>query len=160
MIIIKPKKIQWKELIISFIIALGTGGLSALLTPDSKEVYASLIKPPLAPPGGVFPIVWTILFILMAIAAYMVYVSDSSKKNAALAVYVLQLFFNFLWTVLFFAFQVCLPAFVCLVILWALILITVLRFYRINKTAGYLMLPYLAWTTFAGYLNLSICILN
>ncbi len=154
------KKIQWKELILSFVIALGVGGLSALLTPDSKEIYSALTKPPLAPPGEVFPIVWTALFILMAIAAYLVYVSDSSQKNAALAVYALQLFFNFLWTVLFFAFRVCLPAFVCLVILWVLILITVLRFYRINRAAGYLMLPYLAWVTFAGYLNLAICMLN
>lgn len=154
------KKIQWKELILSFVIALGVGGLSALLTPDSKEIYSAFTKPPLSPPSEVFPIVWTALFILMAIAAYLVYVSDSSKKDAALAVYALQLFFNFLWTVLFFAFRACVPAFVCLVILWVLILITVLRFYRINRVAGYLMLPYIAWTTFAGYLNLAICILN
>lgn len=89
------KKIQWKELILSFVIALDVGGLSALLTPDSKEIYSALTKPPLAPPGEVFPIVWTALFILMAIAAYLVYVSDSSQKNAALAVYALQLFFQF-----------------------------------------------------------------
>lgn len=153
-------KIQWKPLIISLAIALGVGGLSALVTPDSREVYAAFTKPPLSPPGSVFPIVWTVLFILMAVAAYLVYVSDSSKKNSALAVYALQLFFNFLWTVLFFAFRACVPAFICLVLLWVLILITLLRFYRIKRAAGYLLLPYLAWTTFAGYLNLAICLLN
>ena len=152
-------KIQWKKLLACLAIPLAVGGLSALLTRSSMESFEAINKPPLSPPGWLFPVVWTILFILMGIASYLVVVSGKSSRTA-LTVYGVQLFFNFLWSFLFFNLSQYLFAFVWLVILWILILITMVLFYRISKPAGYLMLPYLLWVTFAGYLNFAIYLLN
>ena len=94
--------IKPKPLFISLLISLGTGALSALLTPNVSKQYQTLYKPPLAPPGWLFPIVWTILFILMGVAAYLVYISDSPDKNTALRLYLIQLVVNVGWSVIFF----------------------------------------------------------
>lgn len=152
-------KIKWKELITSLLIALGTGGLSALIT-GNFEIYNTLERPPLAPPAAVFPVVWTILFALMGISAYMIYISDSPDKKTALIVYGVQLFFNFLWPVIFFRAQLFLPAFIWLVILWLLVALMIILFKRIKPIAGLLQIPYLIWLTFAGYLNLMVYLLN
>lgn len=153
-------KIEWKPLIISLCIPLLVGGLSGLLTMGSMETYQNLNQPPLSPPGVVFPIVWGVLFLLMGISSYLVYVSDSKNKKAALAVYAVQLIFNFVWSLIFFNLHAYLFAFIWLCVLWLLILAMVIIFYRINKTAGLLQLPYLLWVAFAGYLNLGIFLLN
>ena len=153
-------KIQWKKLIISIAIPLLIGGLSALITMGSMEDFDSLNKPPLSPPGWLFPVVWTILFTLMGIASYLVYTSGNPVSKTALTVYGVQLLFNFFWSIIFFNLEMYLFAFIWLVILWFLILVTTVFFYRIRKPAGYLMIPYLIWVTFAGYLNLGIYILN
>ncbi len=152
-------KIQWKKLIACLAIPLAVGGLSALLTRNSMETFQVINKPPLSPPGWLFPVVWTILYVLMGIASYLVLTSGKPNRTA-LAVYGIQLFFNFLWSIIFFNLEQYLFAFVWLVLLWLLILATTVLFYRISKPAGYLMLPYLLWVTFAGYLNLSIYLLN
>ncbi len=152
-------KIQWKKLLACLAIPLAVGGLSALLTRNSMETFKALNKPPLSPPGWLFPVVWTILFVLMGIASYLVLVSGKPNRTA-LTVYGVQLVFNFVWSLIFFNMEQYLFAFVWLVLLWLLILITTVLFYRISKPAGYLMLPYLAWVTFAGYLNLGIYLLN
>ncbi|MBE6852699.1 MAG: tryptophan-rich sensory protein [Ruminococcus sp.] len=152
-------KIKWKELITSLLIALGTGGLSTLIT-GNFEIYNTLERPPLAPPAAVFPVVWTILFALMGISAYMIYISDSPDKKTALIVYGVQLFFNFLWPVIFFRAQLFLPAFIWLVILWLLVALMIILFKRIKPIAGLLQIPYLIWLTFAGYLNLMVYLLN
>ena len=152
-------KIQWKKLISCLAIPLAAGGLSALLTRGSMESFEALNKPPLSPPGWLFPVVWTVLFVLMGIASYLAAVSGGPNRTA-LAVYGVQLLFNFVWPLLFFRLAQYLPAFIWLVILWVLILVTAVLFYRISKPAGYLMLPYLAWVAFAGYLNLAIFLLN
>ena len=152
-------KIQWKKLIACLAIPLAVGGLSALLTRNSMETFQVINKPPLSPPGWLFPVVWTILYVLMGIASYLVLTSGKPNRTA-LAVYGIQLFFNFLWSIIFFNLEQYLFAFVWLVLLWLLILATAVLFYRISKPAGYLMLPYLLWVTFAGYLNLSIYLLN
>lgn len=152
-------KIQWKKLIVCLAIPLAVGGLSALLTRSGMESFETINKPPLSPPGWLFPVVWTILFVLMGLASYLVAVSGKPSRTA-LTVYGVQLFFNFLWSILFFNLSQYLFAFVWLVILWILILITTVLFYRISKSAGYLMLPYLLWVAFAGYLNFAIYLLN
>lgn len=155
-------KIQWKTLIISIAIPLIVGGVSALLTRGSMEDFELLRKPPLSPPGWLFPIVWTILFVLMGIASYLVYTSTAARneKKHALQIYALQLFFNFFWSILFFNLKVYSFSFVWLVALLILILCTTFAFWRISKPAGYLLIPYIIWVTFAGYLNLSIAFLN
>lgn len=123
------------------------------------ETFQSLNKPALSPPGWLFPVVWTVLYILMGIASYLVLTSGQPNR-AALTVYGIQLVFNFFWSIIFFNLESYLFAFIWLVFLWILIFTTMILFYRISKLAGYLLLPYLLWVTFAGYLNFCIYLLN
>lgn len=155
-------KINWKNLIISLGISLGIGTLSGILTSNSMEVFSTLKKPPLSPPAIAFPIVWTILFTLMGISAYLVYETEASKeqKDKALSLYGFQLLFNFLWSIVFFNFGNILLAFGVLLILWFLIFNMIQAFNEVNPTAAKLQIPYLLWVTFAGYLNLAIYFLN
>lgn len=131
------------------------GALSALLTRGSMQTFEMINKPPLSPPGWIFPIVWTILYVLMGISSYLVVISDQ-PNDKALSVYFLQLAFNFFWSILFFNLHWYLISFIWLVVLWFLILITIVMFYKISKPAAYLLIPYFLWVTFAGYLNLAI----
>ncbi len=149
-----------KAFIISIAISMGTGLIASLLTLRNFGVYSEMIQPPLSPPAWLFPVVWTILYFLMGVSAYMIYMEKSEEKFAALGVYLIQLVFNFLWSLIYFNLGKVLFAFIWLVILWMLILVMVVSFYRINKTAGYLQIPYLIWVTFAGYLNLALYLLN
>lgn len=154
-------KIQWKKLIVCILIPLAVGGLSALLTRGSMEAFGQLNQPPLSPPAWLFPVVWTVLYVLMGVASYLILTAGvPARAQTALSVYGVQLFFNFFWSIIFFNMQRYTFAFVWLVILWLLILLTTVLFYRIKRTAGYLMIPYLVWVTFAGYLNLAIAVLN
>lgn len=148
-----------KKLTASIAICLGTGLLSVLLTLGNFKAYSALLQPPM-PPEWLFPVVWTILYILMGVSAYLVYECDTEEKYIGLAVYVLQLIFNFLWLIIFFNIGNLLFAFVWLVFLWVLVLAMAISFYRVNKTAGLLQIPYLLWVTFAGYLNVALYILN
>lgn len=152
--------ISWKPLLISIGISLFTGGLAGFLTQNSMEIYAQLNQPPLSPPGWIFPIVWTILYILMGISAYLIYESSSPHKEKALTIYGWQLFFNFLWSIVFFNLQNILLALVILIILWILIIVMIKSFKQISPLAAWLQIPYLLWVTFAGYLNLMLLILN
>lgn len=152
-------KIQWKKLILCILFPLAIGGLAGFLTRNSMETFQSINKPALSPPGWLFPVAWTILYILMGIASYLVFTSEKPNKTA-ISVYGIQLVFNFLWPIFFFNLESFLFSFIWLVILWIIILTTMVLFYRISKAAGYLLLPYLLWVTFAGYLNLYIYLLN
>lgn len=152
-------KIQWKKRIICILIPLAVGGFSALLTQNSMQAFDTVTKPPLSPPGWLFPVVWTVLYILMGIASYLVAVSKAPNRTA-LTVYGIQLVFNFFWSIIFFNWELYLFAFIWLIVLWGLIVITIFLFSKSSKTAGYLMIPYLLWVTFAGYLNLAIYLLN
>ena len=155
-------KINYKSLAISILIPLAVGGLSALFTVGSMKDFAAMNQPPLSPPGWLFPVVWTILYTLMGIASYIILetpTKDDSKERAFKS-YFLQLAFNFLWSIIFFSFGAYEIAFAWLLILLPLILITTVRFLRISKPAALLMLPYIAWVAFAGYLNLAIATLN
>ncbi|WP_410496783.1 TspO/MBR family protein [Cellulosilyticum sp. ST5] len=153
-------QINWKQLLISIGISLGIGALAGFLTQNSMEVYNQLKQPVLSPPGWVFPIVWTILYILMGISAYLIYESNSPNKEKALTIYGWQLFFNFLWSIIFFNLQNILLAFFVLIILWILIVVMIKSFKEINPLAAWLQIPYLLWVTFAGYLNLMLYTLN
>ena len=123
------------------------------------ETFRLVNKPALAPPGWVFPVAWTILYILMGIASYLV-LTSGKPNDTALTLYGIQLVFNFFWSIIFFNLEMYLFAFIWLVVLWLLIFKTAILFYQISKPAGYLMIPYLLWVAFAGYLNLSIYLLN
>jgi tryptophan-rich sensory protein len=149
-------KINKKSLIINILIPLVVGGVAALLTRDSMTLYANVQKPPFSPPSLVFPIVWTILYILMGISAYRV----MEKGGCDSTFYSLQLFVNFLWPVFFFSFEAYLFAFVLLLVLIALVVGMIMAFYKCDKWAGYLQIPYLLWLLFAGYLNLGVYLLN
>ena len=143
-------------------IPLAVGILAALLSGGGMEKFAMLKQPPLSPPGWLFPVVWTILYILMGIASFLVYEAGPNRPavSQALFVYGLQLAVNFLWPIFFFRFGWYLFSFFWLVLLWLLIFVTIVRFYGISKPAAYLMIPYLVWVTFAGYLNFGIYLLN
>ena len=155
-------KLNKKLLAICIALPLLVGGVSALLTRESMMLFESVQKPPLSPTGWLFPVVWTILYTLMGIASYLVLTSEAPKEEVgrAINVYLYQLLVNFLWSTWFFNLQWYFFAFFWLVLLWVMILVTTVRFYKISKPAGYLMVPYLLWVTFAGYLNLGIALLN
>ncbi|AKL96089.1 tryptophan-rich sensory protein [Clostridium aceticum] len=155
-----------KGSIVGFIIAiaipLAVGSLSSFFTRDTMQQYQNLIQPSFAPPGWVFPVVWTILYVLMGIASYRIYslgFKDPQVKSALLF-YAAQLFVNFFWTIIFFRFEQRGFALVWLILLWVLIVITTAKFYRLDKIAGYLMVPYILWVSFAGLLNYSVWQLN
>ena len=155
-------KIKWKTLLISIAIPLLVGAVAGLLTMNSMEQFSQLVKPLLSPPGWLFPVVWTILYTLMGIASYLVYTSGAPKGqvSSALTRYALQLAVNFFWSIFFFVFNWYLFSFFWLVLLWILVFATLISFYRVSKPAGWLLLPYLLWVTFAAYLNLFIYLLN
>ena len=157
---------MWKKIkpyVISVLIALAVGGLSALVTKGNMDIYDQIVKPKLAPPGFIFPIVWSILFVLMGISSAIVYIKAKQEltvQKTGLGVYTLQLVVNFFWSILFFNFQAFLFSFLWLILLWILIVIMIVRFHKLSPLAAYLQIPYLAWVTFAGYLNLMIYMLN
>jgi len=134
-----------------------------LLTSGNMDIYSDIIQPPLAPPAILFPIVWTVLYILMGIGAAMVYNERQSKPKEvarALIVYAVNLFLNFFWSIIFFNMRAFLFSFVWLILLWITIIIMIVKFYQIKPAAGLLQISYLIWVTFAGYLNFAIFLLN
>lgn len=148
------KKNNIKKLIVNIAIPLLLGILISLITKNSMKQFDLLNKPNFAPPRYLFPIVWTILYILMGISSYLITNKDSKQ------VYYFSLFFNILWTIIFFCLKLRLIAFLWLIILIILVIRTIILYYKENKIASYLQVPYLLWLFFAGYLNLSIYLLN
>lgn len=148
--------------VIGIAIPLGVGGLAALLTMGNMDIYDVIVTPVLTPPAILFPIAWTILYILMGVGSVLVYNSDAEKKDKwqAFIFYGLQLAFNFFWSIFFFNERLFLLSFVWLIILWFLIVGMIVKFEKINKAAAWLQTPYLLWVAFAGYLNLAIYLLN
>lgn len=153
-------KINYKQLAISLAISLGMGFLSGLVSMMGMENFENANKPPLTPPNYLFPIVWTILFILMGISAYIVFKSDELAKSNALIVYGIQLLVNFFWPIFFFNMSAYLFSFIWIIVLWLLIILMIKMFYPISKTAALLQIPYLLWVTFAAYLNFGVYLLN
>lgn len=152
------EKTNIKSLAISIIISLGAGILSAFLTGGSMRQYADMYKPPLAPPGWLFPIIWTVLYILMGLAAWRVYESRCADKRLAFSLYGNQLLLNIVWPLLFFNLKVYFFSFAWLLLLWLMIYLTMKQFSMLDRRAGVLLFPYLVWVTFAGYLNLAIAV--
>lgn len=156
-------KKEIKTYAISIAIALAVGGLSALFTAGNMDIYSGIVKPPLAPPSVLFPIVWTVLYILMGVSAAMIYLQKEENPTLArnsLAAYGISLFLNFFWSIIFFNMQAFLFSFIWLILLWISVLITIIGYRKINPLAALLQIPYLLWVTFAGYLNLAIFLLN
>ncbi len=160
--VIVMKEKNWKLLLLCLAIPLAAGGLGALLGGSFGESYAGLYKPLLAPPGWLFPIVWTALYLLMGYASFLVLTAEASgpRRRRALTVYGVQLGLNLLWPLFFFRLGWTLFAFVWLLALCAVVLLCRLLFRYIDRRAGDLLLPYLVWLFFAAYLNLGVAILN
>lgn len=150
---------NFKKLIISILIPNIFGFLGSMLG-GSTDGYKEMIKPSFAPPGVVFPIVWTILFILMGISSYIIYVSKHVNRDTALLYYFIQLVLNSMWTFFFFKMEWYLFSFIWIIIILVFVLLMFKEFYKINKTAAYLQIPYILWLIFAGILNYAIYILN
>ena len=146
-------------LIISILIPLTVGTMSALFSGNMSS-YSILNKPAFSPPGFIFPVVWTILYILMGASSYIVYSSNSPNKPKALLIYGIQLFFNFCWSIIFFGLDLYLFAFIWLIALIFIIIIMIRQFLIVNPLSAYLQIPYLIWCIFAAYLNFSIFLLN
>jgi len=152
---------NYLSLLISLFISLGTGILSGFITrEDTRVFFDSIEKAPLTPSPAVFPIVWTVLFALMGIGAWLVWENRCKQRKVALSIYALQLVFNFLWSIIFFKFMELEIAFLWLIILWLEVIVMTALFYKCSKKAGLLQIPYIIWLTFAAYLNFAICVLN
>ena len=156
------KKSTWKTYAFWILFTEAVGALSGWLTRTGTQIYnETIIQPPLSPPAIVFPIVWGILFALMGIGAARIYLAPTSgARSRSLLLFLIQLIFNFFWSIIFFNFQAYGFAFVWLVALWALIILMIVKFNETDRIAALLQIPYLLWVTFAAYLNLGIFILN
>lgn len=148
--------------VVAVAIPLAVGGISSLLTSSAMKVFGSLTQPPLSPPGWLFPVVWTILYILMGISSFLIFQSSSNAniRKRALVLYGAQLVLNFIWSPLFFNGQLYFVALVVLVVMWLLILALIVNAGKVSKSAAYLLVPYILWATFAAYLNIMIWLLN
>ena len=147
------------KLIVSLGICQGAGLLGSVFTTKSVSTwYLTIDKPSFNPPNWVFAPVWTFLFVLMGISLFLVWSLDKARdrKRKALIIFFIQLIFNILWSVVFFGLKSPLVGFIVIIILWILILITIIKFFKISKLAGWLLIPYILWVSFATVLNFAI----
>jgi translocator protein len=159
----KIKKSNIIKFIICLLIPQAVGGIGSLFTMTSVSTwFAGLNKPSFNPPGWIFGPVWTILYLMMGIALFLVWKHGFQRQDVRCAVglFSIQLTLNLAWTFLFFYLKMPLAAFVEIIILWISILITTIAFIRISKTAGILLVPYLLWVSFASVLNFFLWRLN
>lgn len=156
------KPLKWQKMLLCILIPLAVGALAGRLSREGMSLYQTMYKPLLSPPGWVFPVVWSLLYILMGIASCLVYCSDASlpRKKRALILYGLQLAVNFVWPLLFFRFGLQWLSFFWLLLLIGLVWACMTLFRYILPRAGKLMLPYLLWLFYAAYLNLGAALLN
>lgn len=152
-------KIDWKKLIAIIILTFLVGSFFSFFTMNNMETFKELQKP-LNVPGVLFPIVWSILYLLMSISCYIILKSNDKNKKNAIIWYIIQLVINSLWSLIFFGFGKYLFAFIWIIILIIAVIIMLIKFYNINKKAAYLNILYLIWIIFAAYLNLGIYLLN
>lgn len=147
-------KIYFKSILIPLLV----GGIIGFITSSSID-YISLEKPPLSPPSILFPIVWTILYVLMGVSYGILKVNSKTDSNIDF-IYYLQLFVNALWSIFFFTLKWRFFAFLWILLLLTLVIIMTVRFYNKNKVAGLIQIPYILWVAFATYLNFGIYLLN
>lgn len=148
-----------KNLIVNILIPNIIGFLSSVLGKVSTE-FNAFKKPTWTPPGIVFPIVWTILYILMGVSSYLIYESNSVEKDDALKIYGMNIIINGLWSIIFFRFKLFFLAFITVIILIILTIIMIIKYYKINKVAGLIQIPYLIWLFVALALSYNVYILN
>jgi benzodiazapine receptor len=149
------------KLILSILISLAAGAIGSIFTSSAIPTwYAALNKPFFNPPNYLFGPVWTVLYIMMGIALYLVWAKGYKKHKKAINVFGIQLILNALWSVLFFGMRNPLLAFIEIILLWSAILYTIILFHKTSKTAAYLLIPYLLWVSFASVLNFYIFYLN
>lgn len=153
---------HWKPYVFWILFTEAVGALSGFLTREGSRLYSeTVMKPPLSPPAVVFPIVWGVLFLLMGISAARVWLKRTSPlRDRGILIYLLQLFVNFFWSIIFFNMQAFGFALVWLILLWVLVLLMILTFRKIDRTAAWLQIPYLLWLSFAAYLNWGVWMLN
>ena len=151
-----------KRLLLSLALPLLVGGFAAVITRDNMDLYSKITKPPLAPPSWLFPLVWTILYILMGVSLYLVWDNNANQevKYKAFLLFGIQLFLNGIWSPVFFNNQQFLLSLIILVALCGFTIGMIITFYKISKPSGILQIPYFIWLVFAGYLNLAICLIN
>ena len=146
------------KLVISILVCQLAGVVGSIFTINSVSGwYLELVKPSFNPPSWIFSPVWITLFLLMGISLYLVWIK---KAKIAMVFFGIQLFFNILWSVLFFGLKSPLLAFIDIIILWIFIFITIIKFYKVSRISVYLLLPYILWVSFAAVLNFFIFILN
>ena len=152
-----------KTYAVAIAIPLAIGGLSALLTGNSMDIYNDVTMPPLSPPAWLFPVVWSILYLLMGISSGIIWenrLTDSESADRGLSYFAISLAFNFSWSIVFFNLRWFLFAFFWLLILLYLIIRTIICYKKVSPAAAYLQIPYAIWVSFAGYLNLAVWWLN
>lgn len=154
------KAAPWRSLIALEAATLGLGGLVGFLTQRDSAFYEGLTKPVFAPPGWVFPVAWTLLYAAMALAAWFMLRAGGRDRHILLGLYAAQLAVNLLWPWLFFVRQALGLAFFWLVLLWMLAGVMLYQFFRESRVAGWLLVPYQVWLTFAAALNFCIARLN
>jgi benzodiazapine receptor len=155
-------KFSLKKFVAAMTLTLGNGALGAIFSTHAGEIYATLNLPAFAPPSWLFAPVWTILYILMGISFYRILFQDKSLlevKNAR-STFLIQLVFNLLWSILFFGLSLRIAAFLDILILLFYIIMTIIKFYKLDKPAAWLLVPYVVWVAYAAALNLSIVLLN
>ena len=146
-----------KRIIYSLLPIVG-GALVGLIISGYMN-YGDMVKPPLSPPSYIFPIVWTILYILMGIS-YFIATKDKENNKELDQIYLLQLLVNFMWPIIFFVLKMYFTAFLWIILLLILVIVMIKELLKINKISGYLQIPYLIWLLFATYLNIGIFLLN
>lgn len=151
-----------KALILCLALPLIVGGLGSFFTMDSITTwYAQLKKPWFNPPNQIFGPVWTVLYLMMGYASYLIYSQPASEnRSKALKLYLVQLIFNFFWSIIFFYYGQIGLALIEILLLWVMINLTIIAFSKVNKNAAYLLLPYVVWVSFASILNAGIYLLN
>lgn len=156
------QRTNWKSLLVCLAIPVLVGVVSALVSRGGMERFAQVQKPPLSPPEWLFPVAWTLLYLMMGYASYVVWRSPAEKQriDRALRWYGAQLCANFWWSPLFFSWSLYLPALGWLLLILVLVVVTLVCFWRIERRAGLLLVPYLCWLVFAGYLNAGVWLLN